>query len=202
MSYLVPNVIERTRDGERAYDLFSRLLKERIIFIGTGVDEGVANAVIAQMLFLEKENPEKDITMYINSPGGVNYHGFALLDTMNLITCDISTVVLGIAASFGAVLSSNGTKGKRFVLPHSTIMIHQPWSQGGGGQASDVEIAAKEILRHKEELYAVLSENTGQTKTQIEKDADRDNFMDAKAAIQYGLADKIIKTKDLKTKSQ
>lgn len=198
MSYLVPTVIERTREGERAYDLYSRLLKDRIVFLGTGIDEGVANAVIAQLLFLEKENPEKDITMYVNSPGGVTYYGFGIIDTMNLIKPDVSTVVVGFAASFGAVISSNGAKGKRFVLPNSTIMIHQPWTSGGGGQATDVEIAAKEILRQKAEINKILSNNTGQKISQIEKDVERDNYMHAKAAVEYGLADKIIEPKNLK----
>ncbi len=192
MSYLVPTVIERSREGERAYDLYSRLLKDRIIFVGTAIDEGVANAIIAQLLFLDKEDPEKDITMYINCPGGVIYYGLGILDTMNHIKADVSTVVVGLAASFGALIAANGTKGKRFILPNATVMIHQPWSSGGGGQATDVEISAKEILRQKDILNKILAEKTGQTLNKIEKDVDRDNFMDAKKALEYGLVDKII----------
>jgi ATP-dependent Clp protease protease subunit len=200
MSYLVPNVIERTREGERAYDLYSRLLKDRIIFIGTGIDEGVANAVIAQLLFLEKEDPDKDITMYINSPGGVTYYGMGILDTIKHVKPDIATIVVGMAASFGAVLSSSGTKGKRFTLPNSTMMIHQPWSSGGGGQASDIEITAKEILRQKSLLNKILADNTGKKLSKIEQDVDRDFYLDAKQAIEYGLADKIIKPGKSKSK--
>jgi ATP-dependent Clp protease protease subunit len=192
--YYPPTIIERTRDGqERAYDIYSRLLKDRIIFLGNGIDEQVANSVIAQLLFLDKES-DKDITMYVNCPGGVTYYGMAILDTMNHIKSDIRTVVVGLSASFGAVISSSGTKGKRFILPNSTLLIHQPWSSGGGGgQASDIEIAAKEILRQRSVLNKILADNTGQKLATIEKDVDRDNYMDAETALKYGLADKIIK---------
>ncbi|HRO65031.1 MAG TPA: ATP-dependent Clp protease proteolytic subunit, partial [Candidatus Dojkabacteria bacterium] len=164
MSYLVPTIIEKSRDGERAYDIYSRLLKERIIFLGTGIDDQVANAVIAQLLFLEKEDKEKDITMYINCPGGVIYSGLAILDTMNYIKPDIVTFAFGTAASFGTVILSAGTKGKRFALPNTMIHMHQPLVSGGiSGQASDIEIEAKEILRLKDLLTKILADNTGQS---------------------------------------
>ncbi|MFQ5492719.1 MAG: ATP-dependent Clp protease proteolytic subunit [Candidatus Dojkabacteria bacterium] len=192
-SYLVPTVIEKTRDGERAYDIYSRLLKDRIIFLGSGIDDQVANAVIAQLLFLEKEDPEKDITMYINSPGGVIYSGLAILDTMNYVKSDIVTVAVGTAASFGTVLLSAGSKGKRFALPHSMIHMHQPLVSGGiSGQASDIEIEAREILRLKKLLTDILAKNTGQKPDTITKDSDRDKHMTSKQALDYGLIDKII----------
>lgn len=194
-AYYPPTIIEKSKDGhERAYDIYSRLLKDRIIFIGSGIDDNLANSVVAQLLFLESDNPEKDITIYVNSPGGSIYSGMALLDTMNHIKPDIRTVVVGLAASFGAVISSSGTKGKRFVLPNSTLLIHQPWTSGGGGQATDVEIAAKEITRQKQALNKILADNTGQKVSTIEKDVDRDFYMDAQASVKYGLADKIIKS--------
>ena len=193
MSYLVPTVIEKSRDGERAYDIYSRLLKDRIIFLGTSIDDQVANAVIAQLLFLEKEDSEKDITMYINCPGGVIYSGLAILDTMNYIKPDIATVAIGVAASFGTVILSAGTKGKRFALPNSMIHMHQPLVSGGiTGQASDIEIEATEILRLKDLLTNILAKNTGQSFDKIIKDSDRDRHMTSKEAKEYGLIDKII----------
>lgn len=193
-SYLVPTVIERSREGERAYDIYSRLLKDRIIFLGTSVDSGVANAIIAQLLFLEKESPEKDITMYINSPGGSVYAGLAIIDTMNLIKCDVVTVSVGVSASMGGLILSAGTKGKRYALPHSMIHMHQPLQVTGEGQeqATEVEIRAKEILRLKDLLAEMLAKNTGQTKDKIINDFDRDKHMTAEQAVEYGFIDKII----------
>ncbi|MCA9383801.1 ATP-dependent Clp protease proteolytic subunit [Candidatus Dojkabacteria bacterium] len=192
-SYLVPTVIEKSRDGERAYDIYSRLLKDRIIFLGSGINDEVANAVIAQLLFLEKEDPDKDITMYINSPGGVIYAGLAILDTMAYVKPDIVTVGIGTTASFGTVVLSSGTKGKRFSLPNTMVHIHQPLVSGGiSGQASDIEIEAKEILRLKDLLTNILAENTGQTYDTIKEDSDRDKHMTAKEALKYGMIDKII----------
>ncbi len=192
-SYLVPTVIEKSRDGERAYDIYSRLLKDRIIFLGSGINDEVANAVIAQLLFLEKESNEKDITMYINSPGGVIYAGLAIIDTMRYIKPDIITVAMGTAASFGTVILSAGTKGKRFALPNTMVHMHQPLVNGGiSGQASDIEIEAKEILRLKALLTNILAENTGQDVDTITKDSDRDKHMTAQEALRYGLIDKIL----------
>lgn len=197
-SYLVPTVIEKSREGERAYDIYSRLLKDRIIFLGSGIDDQVANAVIAQLLFLAKEDSEKDITMYINSPGGVIYSGLAILDTMNYVKPDIRTVAIGTAASFGTVILSAGTKGKRFALPNTMVHMHQPLVSGGiGGQASDIEIEAREILRLKDLLTKILAENTGQFYDQITKDSDRDKHMTAAEALKYGLIDKIITKKEV-----
>src|SRR3990172_3477485 len=177
-SYLVPTVIEKSREGERAYDIYSRLLKERIIFLGSSIDDDVANAVIAQLLFLAKEDQEKDITIYVNSPGGVIYSGLAILDTMNHVRPDIVTIAIGTAASFGTLILSSGTKGKRFALPNTMIHIHQPLVSGGiSGQASDIEIEAKEILRLKDLLTKILVANTGQTYETITKDSDRDKNM-------------------------
>jgi len=193
MSYLIPTVIEKTREGERAYDIYSRLLKDRIIFLGNAIDDQVANAVIAQLLFLEKEDPEKDITIYVNCPGGVIYSGLAILDTMSYIKPDINTVAIGTAASFGTVILSAGTKGKRFALPNTMIHMHQPLVSGGiTGQASDIEIEAKEILRLKDLLTKILATNTGQSYDVIVKDSDRDRHMTADTAKEYGLIDKII----------
>lgn len=190
---LIPTVIEKSREGERAYDIYSRLLKDRIIFIGTGINSEVANAIIAQLLFLEKEAPDKDITLYINCPGGVIYAGLAIVDTMNYISCDINTVAVGTAASFGTVLLAAGTKGKRFSLPNSMIHMHQPLVSGGiSGQATDIEIEAKEILRLKDLLTNILSDYTGQSYDTITKDSDRDKHMTAQEALDYGLIDKII----------
>lgn len=190
MSYIVPTIIEKTRDGERAYDIYSRLLKDRIIFLGTEITSSVANAIVAQLLFLEKEDAEKDIKMYIQSPGGSVYAGLAIIDTMNLIKCDVATVAVGSSASMGTMILSNGEKGKRFALPNATIHIHQPLG-GAEGQASDIEITAKEILRLKEMLANNLAKCTSQPKSKILKDFDRDFFMTAKQAKEYGIVDKI-----------
>jgi ATP-dependent Clp protease protease subunit len=192
MSILIPTVIEKTGRGERAYDIYSRLLKDRIIMLQGEINDHVASIIVAQMLFLEAENPEKDIYLYINSPGGVVTSGFAIYDTMNYIKPDVVTICLGQAASMGAFLLSSGTKGKRFALPHARIMIHQPLG-GAQGQATDIEIHAKEILRMKKELNKILAENTGQSVRKIEKDTERDFFMSADEALKYGLIDKVLK---------
>ncbi|MBN2015671.1 ATP-dependent Clp protease proteolytic subunit [Candidatus Dojkabacteria bacterium] len=192
-TYLIPSVIERTREGERAYDIYSRLLKERIIFLGTGIDNQVANAVVAQLLFLQKEDSKKDIMMYINSPGGIIYAGLAIIDTMNHISCNISTVAVGVVASMSTLILSSGTKGKRYSLPNSMIHIHQPHAPSGvKGQASDIEIEAKEILRLKELSARILAKTTGQKKGKIIQDFDRDFNMTAKEAKDYGIIDSII----------
>ncbi len=188
---LIPTVIEKTNLGERAYDIYSRLLKENIIFLGGPIDDHVANIVIAQLLFLQAEDSKKDITMYINSPGGVVTAGLAIIDTMNNIKNDVSTVCVGVAASMGALILSSGKKGKRSALPNSEVMIHQPLG-GAEGQASDIEISAKHILRTRETLNKMLAKNTGQSLTKIEKDVDRNFFMDAEEAKKYGIIDKII----------
>ncbi len=190
----VPTVIEASSRGERSFDIFSRLLRERIIFLGSEIDDDVANSIVAQLLLLDSENPEKDIMLYINSPGGVITAGMAIYDTMKLIKADVSTICLGDAASMGAFLLSGGTKGKRLALPNSRIMIHQPLG-GAKGQATDIEIEAKEILRMKSMLNELLAEHTGQKLETIKKDTERDNFMSAEEALKYGLIDKII-TKD------
>lgn len=197
MSYLVPTVIEKSRDGERAYDIYSRLLKDRIIFLGSGINDDVANAVVAQLLFLEMEDSDKDITMYVNSPGGVVYSGLAIIDTMRLIKPDVVTVAVGSTASMGTMILAAGEKGKRFALPNSTIHIHQPLG-GSEGQASDMEIAAREILRIKEMLTDMLQEATGQDRAQLIKDMDRDYYMTAQQAVDYGLVDRIITKRELK----
>ncbi|MBX7247354.1 MAG: ATP-dependent Clp endopeptidase proteolytic subunit ClpP [Candidatus Sumerlaeaceae bacterium] len=191
MSYYIPYVIEQNERGERAYDIYSRLLKDRIIFMGSGVDDHVANAIIAQMLFLESEDPDKDINLYINSPGGIVTSGLAIYDTMQFIKPDISTICIGQAASMGAVLLAAGTKGKRYALPHARIMIHQP-SGGAQGQASDISIQAKEILRIREKLNQILQTHTGQPLDKIEADSERDFFLSASEAADYGLIDKVI----------
>lgn len=191
MSYLIPTVIEKTRDGERSYDIYSRLLKDRIIFLGTAINDDVANAVVAQLLFLEKEDPEKDIKLYINSPGGSVYAGLAIIDTMNIIKPDVATIAVGTAASMGTMILTAGKKGKRFALKNSTVHIHQPLG-GAEGQASDIAISAKEILRIKDLLRDMLIESTGQQKEKIEKDMDRDYYLTAQEAVDYGLVDKII----------
>ena len=191
MSYYVPMVVETSGRGERAYDIYSRLLKERIIFLGGPIDDSVANVVVAQMLFLESEDPDKDIYLYINSPGGVVTSGFSIYDTMNYIKPDVSTICIGQAASMGAFLLSCGAKGKRYALPNSRIMIHQPLG-GAQGQATDIEIQAKEILRMKEILNNILSQNSGKDLAQVEKDTDRDFFMSAEDAVQYGLIDQVL----------
>ena len=190
-NYYIPFVIDKTGRGERQYDIYSRLLEERIIFIGTPIDDQVANAVIAQLLFLDKTNKSQDISMYINSPGGSVTAGLAMYDTMQLVQPDIATYCLGQAASMGAFLLSGGTKGKRFALPNSRIMIHQPLG-GARGQATDIEIEAKEILRIKKQLNDILAARTGQTLEKIEKDTDRDYFMSAQEAMQYGLIDRVV----------
>lgn len=188
---MVPIVIEQSSRGERAFDIYSRLLKDRIIFLGGGIDDGVADVVVAQLLFLESEDPEKDISIYINSPGGVVTAGMAIYDTMQYIKPDVSTICIGQAASMGAFLLAAGTKGKRYALPNSRIMIHQPLG-GAQGQASDIEIQAQEILRMKDSLNHILAEHTGQPLKQIKKDTDRDFFMSAKEAKEYGLIDEVV----------
>lgn len=191
---LVPMVVEQTGRGERAYDIYSRLLKDRIILLGTAIDDNVANLVIAQFLFLEAEDPEKDIQLYINSPGGSVTAGLAIYDTMQYIKPRISTICMGQAASMGAVLLAAGEKGKRFVLPHSSILIHQPMG-GVKGQATEISIHAKEILRLREELNGILSKHTGQQIEKIQRDTERDFFMDGRQAIEYGIVDQVIVTR-------
>jgi ATP-dependent Clp protease protease subunit len=186
-----PTVIEQTHRGERAYDLYSRLLKDRIVFLGTPIDDDVANIIVAQMLFLESEDPDKDINLYINSPGGSVTSGLAIYDTMQYVKCQVSTICMGQAASMGALLLGAGAKGKRYSLPHARIMIHQP-SGGFGGQASDVELHAKEILRLKAKLNEIMQKHTGQPLDRIEKDTDRDYFMGAGEAKEYGLIDEVV----------
>ena len=190
-STLVPMVVEQTANGERAFDIYSRLLKERIIFLGTPIDDYVSSLMIAQLLFLEAEDSEKDIYMYINSPGGIVTSGFGILDTMNYIKPNISTICMGQAASMAAVLLASGTKGKRMILENARVMIHQPLG-GVSGQASDIEIHTKEILYLKDKLNKILSDNTGQSIKTIEKDTNRDNFMSSKTALEYGLVDEIL----------
>ena len=192
---LVPYVIEQTSRGERSYDIYSRLLKERIIFLGEEVNDVTASLVVAQLLFLEAEDPEKDIHLYINSPGGSVTAGMAIYDTMHYIKCDVSTVCIGMAASMGAFLLAGGQKGKRYILPNAEVMIHQPLG-GAKGQASDIEIAAKNIIRTKEKLNKILAENTGKSYEQMCKDTDRDNWMSAKEAVEYGLVDSVIENHD------
>lgn len=191
---LIPTVIEKSQFGERAYDIFSRLLRERIIFLDGTIDDHSANLIIAQLLFLESEDPKKDISFYINSPGGVVTAGLAIVDTMNHIKPNVSTLCVGMAASMAAVILSAGAKGKRFALPNAEIMIHQPHG-GVEGQASDIEISAKRILKNREVLNKILAQNTGQTLDKIEKDVDRDFFMDANEGVKYGIIDKVLKTK-------
>jgi ATP-dependent Clp protease protease subunit len=191
MSYYVPMVVEQTNRGERAYDIYSRLLKDRVIFLGSPIDDGVANTVIAQLLFLAAEDPEKDINLYINSPGGSITAGMAIYDTIQYIRPDVSTIAIGMAASMGAFLLAAGTKGKRFALPNSEIMIHQPLG-GTQGQASDIQIHAKRILEMKDKLNQILAERTGQPIDKIATDTDRDNFLTAEEAKEYGIIDNII----------
>lgn len=195
MSYLIPTVIEKSQHGERAYDIYSRLLKERIVFLTGTIDDDSANIAIAQLLFLESEDPKKDIYLYINSPGGSVTAGMALHDTMQHIKPDVSTICVGIAASMGAFLLSAGAKGKRFILPNAEVMIHQPLG-GAEGQASDIAISAKHILKIRENLNKMLAKNTGKPLAQIEKDTDRDFFMSADEAKKYGLVDEIYKPKN------
>jgi ATP-dependent Clp protease, protease subunit len=191
---LVPIVVEQTARGERAYDIYSRLLKERVIFIVGPVDDYMANIVVAQMLFLESENPDKDISLYINSPGGVVTSGLAIYDTMQFVKPDVSTICIGQAASMGAVLLAGGTKGKRFALPHARMMIHQPLG-GFQGQAADMEIHAREMLYTRDRLNKILAKHTGQSVETIKKDTDRDNFMSSPDAVTYGLIDKILENR-------
>jgi ATP-dependent Clp protease protease subunit len=188
---LVPMVVEQSGRGERAYDIYSRLLKERVIFMVGPVNDQMANLIVAQLLFLESENPDKDISLYINSPGGSVSAGLAIFDTMNFIKPDVSTLCTGLAASMGAFLLAAGTKGKRFSLPNSRVMIHQP-SGGSQGMASDIEIQAKEILYLRERLNKIMAERTGQTVEQIHKDTDRDRFMSAEESVEYGLIDQVL----------
>mgnify|MGYP001606347550 FL=1 len=194
MSTLVPIVVEQTGRGERAYDIYSRLLKDRIIFIGTVIDDLIANLVIAQLLFLQMEDPDKDINIYINSPGGAVTSGLAIYDTMQFVKCDVNTYCVGQATSMGALLLCAGTKGKRYVLPHARIMIHQPWG-GVQGAAADISIQAKEILRIRERINQILSIHTNQPLEKIEKDTDRDYFMSAEEAKEYGIVDEVITSK-------
>ena len=189
--YLIPTVIEKTSYGERAYDIYSRLLQDRIIFLGTAIDDNVANVIIAQLLFLENQNSEKDIKLYINSPGGSVTSGMAIYDTMQYIKPDVSTICIGMAASMGAFLLSAGAKGKRFALPNSEIMIHQVMG-GMEGQASDIKIRAERILKMKDSLNKIMAKHTGKNLAQIEKDTDRDYFMDAEESLKYGIIDKVI----------
>ena len=191
MSYLIPTVIEKSQNGERAYDIYSRLLKENIIFLGGAIDDDTANIIIAQLLFLQSEDPKKDIHLYINSPGGHVSSGLAIIDTMNHIKNDVSTVCVGMAASMGAVILASGAKGKRYSLPNSEIMIHQPLG-GAQGQATDIQITAKQILKLKEKLNKMMAERTGKTFAEIEKDADRDYYMSADEAKKYGIVDKVL----------
>ncbi|MGB9691459.1 MAG: ATP-dependent Clp endopeptidase proteolytic subunit ClpP [Candidatus Sumerlaeaceae bacterium] len=191
MSFYIPYVIEQSERGERAYDIYSRLLRDRIIFIGSPIDDHVANTVIAQMLFLESEDPDKDINLYINTPGGIVSAGLAIYDTMQYITPPITTICIGQAASMGAVLLAAGAKGKRYALPNARIMIHQP-SGGAQGQATDINIAAREILRIRERLNEILAKHTGQPIDKIQQDSERDFFLSAEEAVEYGLVDKVI----------
>ncbi len=191
-SYLVPMVIEKTQGGERAFDIFSRLLKERIIFVTGPIEDHMANLIVAQLLFLEAEDPKKDIAMYINSPGGSVSAGLGIVDTMNHIKPDVATVCVGLAASMGSIILSQGAKGKRSILPNAEVMIHQPWG-GAQGQASDIEITARHILKTRDQLNGMLAKATGKPLSQIEKDTDRDFFMTADEAKKYGLVDAVLK---------
>ena len=190
-SILVPTVIEQSPNGERAYDIYSRLLKERIVFLGTGVDDTVANLIVAQLLFLESEDPKKEIKLYINSPGGSVYSGLAIVDTMRLIKPDVSTIVMGMAASMGAVIAAMGAKGKRFILPNAKMMMHQP-SSGYEGTSADIEISAREIIKTRHRLDEMLSEATGHDIAKIHADTDRDFWLSASEAAEYGVVDKVI----------
>lgn len=190
-SYYPPTVIEQTPRGERAYDIWSRLLKDRIIFLGTAVDDQIANSVLAQLLFLESEDPEKDIIMYINSPGGVVHSGLAIYDAMQYVRCDVSTVCVGMCASMASLLLAAGAKGKRYILPHSRVMLHQPHG-GARGQATDIEIATREMLKTKELNNRILSRHTGQPEDKIARDLERDYYMGPQEAIEYGVVDKLV----------
>tara|TARA_B100000963_G_scaffold88902_1_gene76498 strand:+ start:36 stop:638 length:603 start_codon:yes stop_codon:yes gene_type:complete len=200
VSYYLPHIIENTGRGEQSMDIYTRLLKDRIIFIGTPINDEIASAIVAQLLFLQMDDPKKDVHMYINSPGGVVTGGMAIYDTMNYLTCDVSTYCIGMAASMGTVLLAAGTKGKRFALPNSRIMIHQP-SGGATGQASDISIAAKEIIRWRERLNEVLADCTGKTSDEIKKDSDRDFYMSADEAKIYGLVDEVMEPTEKSKKS-
>lgn len=191
-SGLIPMVIETSGRGERAYDIYSLLLKERIVFLGTPITDQIANLIVAQLLYLNREDSEREIQMYINSPGGMIYAGLAIYDTMRQISAPVMTVAVGLTASFGTVLLAAGTRGRRFALPNATIHMHQPWTSGGGGQATDIEIQAREILRQRDLLNQILSERTGQPLTRIEEDTDRDFYMTAQQAKDYGLIDDIL----------
>jgi len=191
---LVPMVVEQTARGERAYDIYSRLLKERLVFIVGPVEDQMANLIVAQLLFLESENPDKDIHLYINSPGGSVTSGLSIYDTMQFVNCDVSTICVGQAASMGALLLGGGTKGKRFALPHSRIMVHQP-SAGFQGQATDIDIHAREVLELKRRLNQIMANHTGQPLEQIQKDLERDNFMSAEKAVEYGLIDTVLESR-------
>jgi len=193
---LVPMVIEQTNRGERAYDIYSRLLKDNVIFLGTAINDEVANLVIAQMLFLEAENPEKDITLYVNSPGGSVTAGLAIYDTMQYVKPDVATYCIGQAASMGTVLLAGGAKGKRAALPNARVLIHQPLAYGLEGQASDIEIAARDLVRMKKRLNEILAHHTGQPFERIEQDTDRDNIFEAQAAKEYGLIDNVLRNRD------
>ncbi len=193
---LIPMVIEQTNRGERAYDIYSRLLKDNVIFLGSSINDEIANLVIAQMLFLEAENPEKDITLYINSPGGSITAGLAIYDTMQYVKPDVGTYCIGQAASMGAVLLAGGAKGKRAALPNARVLIHQPLAYGMEGQASDIEIHARDLLRMKKRLNEILAHHTGQPMARVEQDTDRDNIFEAEAAREYGLIDSVISHRD------
>ena len=194
---MIPMVVEQTARGERAFDIYSRLLKEHIVFLGTPIDDNVANLVVAQILFLAAEDPEKDISLYINSPGGSTTSGLAILDTMNLVQPDIVTYCVGQAASMAAVLLAAGAKGKRYSLPYARILIHQPHASGLGGQAADIDIQAREILRTREIINRILADTTGQPVEKIERDVDRDYIMDAQQAVEYGIIDRVIIRREL-----
>ena len=193
---LIPMVVEQTSRGERAYDIYSRLLKDNVIFLGQPIDDNIANLIIAQLLFLEAENPEKDISVYINSPGGSITAGLAIYDTMQYVKPDIQTICLGQAASMAAVLLAAGKKAKRFALPNSRVLIHQPWLQGLGGQATDIDIHAKDILRQRQRLNEILSNHTGQAIDKIMRDTDRDYILQAQEAVDYGLVDQVISKRE------
>ena len=193
---LIPMVVEQTSRGERAYDIYSRLLKDNVIFLGQPIDDTVSNLIIAQMLFLEAENPEKDIQLYVNSPGGSITAGLAIYDTMQYVKPDIATICIGQAASMAAVLLASGNKGKRYALPNSRVLIHQPWLQGLGGQATDIDIHAKDILRQRHRLNEILANHTGQPIDKIVRDTDRDYILQAAEAVEYGLVDQVIAKRD------
>jgi ATP-dependent Clp protease protease subunit len=197
MSYLVPTVVEQTPRGERAFDIYSRLLKERIVFLGTPIDDGVANVIMAQLLHLEGEDPDKDISMYINSPGGSTYALMAIYDTMQFVKPDVATYCMGLAASAAAVLLAGGAKGKRYALGHSRIMLHQPHVSGVGGQATDIEIHAREILKTREEINVILQSHTGQDLARVQEDTERDYWLSAAEAKEYGVIDEVLASRAL-----